>query len=250
MVSIKNYLKQLIGFLKKHLGKDSTHAPFYILITAMLLIFIGGMNVFLELAEGLREGELGPYDKSIQEWIIQFRDPQLTPLVTFITDLGDRWAYFVVIGVMGIVLLFRKKWWLVGQVLFVSGLSALATIVLKNEYQRQRPAIEHLVEIGGLSFPSGHSLSAMAFYGFVIYLIFRFIRSEFLRISLSVLCALLILSIGVSRIYLGVHYPTDVAAGFAGGIIWASFCIILFNLIELWRKRRRKRKRASQLAED
>lgn len=236
--------------MKKHLGPGNENSPFYILIAVMLVVFIFGLNIFLELAEALQDQQLEPYDRSIQQWIIGFRDPGLTPTIAFITDLGDRWAYLVVIGIMGIILLLRKKWWLVGQVLFVAGLSALATIVLKNEYQRQRPPIEHLVEIGGMSFPSGHSLSAMAFYGFVIYLLFRFVRSTAIKVSLSVLCILLILVIGLSRIYLGVHYPTDVAAGFAGGIIWASFCIILFNLIELWRKRWRRKRMARRLRKD
>ncbi len=235
--SIQGYLRDIVGWLKKHLGRENENATFYILIIFMLLVCVFGLNIFLDLAEALREEQLGTYDNEIQQWIFGFRDPALTPTVAFITDLGDRYAYFVVVGIMSAFLLFKKRYWLVGQVFFVGLISALATIALKHTYNRQRPAIEHLVEIGGLSFPSGHSLSAMAFYGFVIYLIVRFARSRTLKIMLSVLCILLILAIGLSRIYLGVHYPSDVAAGFAGGLIWASFCIILFNLIELWRKR-------------
>lgn len=239
---IQGYLRALVRFLKKHLGRKNENAPFYILIIVMLAVCVFGLNLFIDLAEALKEEQLYTYDHAIQDWIISFRSPGLTPTVAFITDLGDRYAYFAVVGVLAFLLLLKKRFWLVGQVFFVGIISALATIALKHTYMRQRPTIEHLVEIGGLSFPSGHALSAMAFYGFMIYLLFRFVRSKWVKIGLSVFCIFLILAIGLSRIYLGVHYPSDVAAGFVGGLIWMSFCIILFNLIELWKKRRTKQR--------
>ncbi len=242
MLKIERYTLRMVRAVKKRLGRDNENSSFYILILAMLVIFIFGLNIFLDLAEALSANQLYIYDYRIQSFIVDYRNPAWTPFITFITDLGDRYAYMVVIGIMAALLIIRRNYQLVFQILFVSGLSAVATVALKHTYMRERPSIEHLVEIGGLSFPSGHSLSAMAFYGFVIYLIFRYVRSTVLRWSLSIFCALLILAIGLSRIYVGVHYPSDVAAGFVGGLIWASFCIMLFNLIDLWRLRR-KRKR-------
>ncbi len=102
---------------------------------------------------------------------------------------------------------------------------------------RSRPTIEHLLSVDTLSYPSGHSMSAMAFYGFLIYLCLRLRISPWLRYVLITMLALIIFSIGVSRIYLGVHFPTGVAAGFIGGLIWVTFCAILFSLIDLWRIR-------------
>jgi undecaprenyl-diphosphatase len=85
-------------------------------------------------------------------------------------------------------------------------------------------------------------MSAMAFYGFLIYLCVRYEVKKPLRILIVTVLALLILSIGLSRIYLGVHFPSDVAAGFVGGFIWVMFCAIIFNVFELWQMKNRSKK--------
>jgi undecaprenyl-diphosphatase len=81
-------------------------------------------------------------------------------------------------------------------------------------------------------------MSAMAFYGFLAYLCIVSAIPRALKAGLVILLILTILSIGTSRIYLGVHYPSDVAAGFVGGLIWVTFCIIVFNVISMLRKRK------------
>ena len=103
-----------------------------------------------------------------------------------------------------------------------------------------------LIEVNSLSYPSGHSMSAMAFYGLLIYLCARYRMPGWARILLISILLIIILLVGLSRIYLGVHYPSDVAAGFLGGLIWVSFAILLFNTLELWRKRRKGAKPAAE----
>src|SRR5690606_9370331 len=104
---------------------------------------------------------------------------------------------------------------------------------------RERPTLEHMVAVSTLSYPSGHAMSAMAFYGFLIYLSFRLSRYMWFKILSLIILGSLILLIGISRIYLGVHYPSDVFAGFVGGLIWVTFCAILFNIIDLYRRKRK-----------
>jgi membrane-associated phospholipid phosphatase len=118
-------------------------------------------------------------------------------------------------------------------------LSSLSNIVLKRVINRDRPLDEHLVDVATLSFPSGHSMSAMAFYGFLLYLNLRF-ASGWIKIILMILLLVIIVSVGLSRIYLGVHFPSDVLAGFIGGFIWINFSIVVFQIADLLRKNRPK----------
>jgi len=99
--------------------------------------------------------------------------------------------------------------------------------VLKTAFQRARPDIQHLIAVGGYSFPSGHAMVATVFYGMLGYLIWLNLRERSKTAWIvPVLTALLIFSIGVSRIYLGVHFPSDVLAGFAAGGLWLTGCIV------------------------
>jgi undecaprenyl-diphosphatase len=99
---------------------------------------------------------------------------------------------------------------------------------------RERPSMDQLVSVSTLSFPSGHAMSAMAFYGFLIYLGFHLASTLGVKLAIFFTLGALILLIGFSRIYLGVHYPSDVLAGFIGGIIWVSFFVTLFKIRELY----------------
>ena len=98
--------------------------------------------------------------------------------------------------------------------------------ILKYTFQRTRP-IDQIVIEKGYSFPSGHSMISMAFYGYFIYLIYKYVKSKKLKWILIVMLEFLIISIGISRIYLGVHYTSDVISGFlfsiAYLIIFTSF---------------------------
>ena len=88
------------------------------------------------------------------------------------------------------------------------------------------PDINQLVDVGGFSFPSGHSFVAISFYGFLIYLVARYCRGRY-KYPLMLLLFLVIPCVGISRVYLGVHYSSDVLAGFSLGGAWLAFYIFL-----------------------
>lgn len=181
---------------------------------------------FLALAEDVFNQEIMNGDiigyKFISTYLIS---DFTTPIAKFITNFGG--AIFLLI-LSGIFLLFikNKKIGLsIGfNLVIITGLNILLKIIL----QRPRPTELRLIDETGYSFPSGHSMISMAFYGYLIYLIYKYVKNAKLKWSLITLLIILIVSIGVSRIYLGVHYTSDVLAGF---LISISYLIIYSGII-------------------
>lgn len=234
--TIIRWLKRFVW--EKFHYKNETFS-YYVTILVAFLFFVIGLNGFVELTEELAEQELDSFDTAVTGYILSHRNDSLTNIFLVITHLGGRIAYFTLAGLLAIFFLrkHRSRKFIL-QTMLVLILASLSNVMLKEFINRARPPFEHLVAVSTLSYPSGHAMTAMAFYGFLIYLIIRFNVPVWLKILLTITAGLLIVAIGLSRIYLGVHYPSDVAAGFIGGIIWVTFCIILFNVLDLFRKRR------------
>lgn len=212
------------------------------MIILALIIVVGGINLFVDLTNTLHTDALAEYDRKITDYVTSFRTPQLNKFFQFITEVGDLNGYIVLTTLSTIIfwLIFRN-WRFVLEIVFVLAISGLANVALKQVINRARPDAEHLVSVATLSYPSGHAMSAIAFYGFLIYLFYNFKLNVWVKTLTILILGLLILAIGISRIYLGVHYPSDIAGGYIAGFIWVIFCIVLFHVIDLLRKRRRKR---------
>jgi membrane-associated phospholipid phosphatase len=238
---IKAYVLQVVSwisrFIREKFHSENEDLPYYITIGISAVLFIIALNGFVELTDELAENELGSFDKSTTEFVTSFRDEAVTDYFIFVTHLGDRYAYIVMTVLLAAFYLIKKRSWkFILQTSLVLLLASLSNMVLKKVINRARPSLEHLVSVNTLSYPSGHSMSAMAFYGFLIFLCVRYRMPVWIRYLLVTILTMLVLSIGASRIYLGVHYPSDVAAGFIGGFIWVCFCAVLFSLIDLLRK--------------
>jgi undecaprenyl-diphosphatase len=228
-------------FVREKFHSDNEDLPYYVTIAISTILFIIGLNGFIELTDELAENELGFFDERVSTYVISYRTEWLTDYFTFATHLGDRNAYIAVtILLAGFYFFNHRSWKLIIQTVAVLLLASLSNIVLKRVINRARPSLEHLVSVNTLSYPSGHAMSAMAFYGFLIFLSLRSNLPRWARNLLISVLILLIFSIGISRIYLGVHYPSDVAAGWIGGLIWVAFCTVLFSLIDLLRKQKPK----------
>lgn len=226
-------------FIREKFRSTNEELPYFLTILLSAALFIIALNGFVELTDDLAENNLEEFDNRITTYIISFRSDLLTAYFLFATDLGDRNAYiFFTILLAGFYLIRHRSWKFVVQTSLVLILASLSNIVLKRVINRSRPALEHLVTVNTLSYPSGHAMSAMAFYGFLIFLSLRYKMSRWMRYGLVTLLTVIIFSVGISRIYLGVHYPSDVAGGFIGGLIWVAFCAVLFSLIDLLRKRK------------
>jgi membrane-associated phospholipid phosphatase len=227
-------------FIREKFHSGNEDLPYYITIVLAVIVFAVTISAFVEITESLTENKLNPYDTAVTDFVLQFRGNHLTNFLTFVTHLGDRFAYIAITTILGAYFWIRfRNWKFTLQMVLVLLLSSVSNIAIKRVINRARPSLDHLVEVNTLSFPSGHSMSAMAFYGFLIYLCIRFKMQRAVRLILILVLTVLIFSIGLSRIYLGVHFPSDVAAGFLGGLIWIAFSAVVFNVFDLLRKRTR-----------
>lgn len=171
-------------------------------------------------------------DYQISNIFYEWHNPKLNAITTVITHLGDVITQTTVTLLTVVILFIYKKWrtalWygltVLGGALFLNG-------AIKEFYMRARPSqIEPLVKIGGYSFPSGHSMGSMIVYGGLLFVIIRLVRSSHLKRFISIIFFIMILLIGLSRIYLGVHFPSDVIGGFSLGLSWLTLSIALSGL--------------------
>lgn len=234
-------------FIREKFHSKNEDLPYYLTIAISAVLFVIALNGFVQLTDEIAENDLQAIDEAVGEFVISFRSDALTTYFKVATDLGDRNAYIAFTVLMAAFFFLKKRSWkFIAQTTIVLLLATLSNIVLKRVFNRARPSLDHLVEVNTLSYPSGHSMSAMAFYGFLIFLCLRYRMARWLRFLLVSILVILILSVGLSRIYLGVHYPTDVAGGFVGGLIWVAFCAVVFSIFELLRKRQRARETADR----
>ena len=236
---IKKGIDYIRLFLRKYVNSDNDYLPYVVSLVVGLILVVLTLNGFIEILEQLKENELTGFDDAVTAYIQSYRSPILTTPSIILTELGDTYGYIAMTVLLAGFFFFRyKNWKFTLQVTTVLVLSSIVNLMLKRWINRPRPLGEHLVEVFTLSFPSGHAMSAMAFYGFLVYLTWRYAGRLWLKNVLTLLCVFLIFGIGISRIYLGVHYPSDVVAGYLGGLFWAAFCIVVFNVLSMMRKRR------------
>ncbi len=204
----------------------------YLIAGATLTTF--GLVLFSKIASELLEHELNHFDSVVSQWIITYRANWLTIVMQGITNLGSTMWITGLVLLLSILGFQYKKRRSVMYLAITIGGAMLLTELLKGTFQRSRPKLPWLTSASGYSFPSGHTLISFALYGFLAYLAFRNIKSKsvFSRVTLAILLILLPILIGISRIYLGVHYPSDVLAGWTVAIGWVGTCVTGVEYLE------------------
>ena len=194
----------------------------YMLEIASLLLCI-----FVLILVCVTKENTDAFDSTIFNYIASFRCNALTVLFKNITEFGN-WKVISTIGIILIIALKKKD---KIAILIAGGTPVIINSIIKNIIKRPRPSLElSLVEEKSFSFPSGHAISTMVFYGFLIYLVLKKVKNKMLKIALTIILSLLILCIEISRIYLGAHFASDVLAGLCLGI-----CLLLV-LIHFYKK--------------
>lgn len=208
----------------------SRHKKVIFAITFPLLLFI-------KLSEDLIRKELSVFDNTIYGFVSKFISKGSTGFMKFISFLGSG-QFLIAVAVVSVFALWKnKKYSFYGKMVAVNLLvSSILNETFKIIFHRVRPDELRLIEISGFSFPSGHSMVGISFYGFIAYLFYRNMKSRWKYFIVTML-SVLILLIGLSRIYLGVHYASDVLAGFSAGLAWLAVFITLINRIYLIKRK-------------
>ncbi len=174
------------------------------------------------LSEEMFEGDTLRFDMQVRSWVHSYSSPTLTSLMTGITQLGSPLTLGIAF-VFLLILFWKNKWPRAAEWMAVAMAgTALLDLSLKHAMHRVRPVPFFGVAPISYSFPSGHALSSFCFYGVLAGLVAARIRKPFFRAAVWILAASLVAAIGLSRVYLGVHYPTDVLAGYSAGTLWVS----------------------------
>jgi undecaprenyl-diphosphatase len=196
-------------------------------LTVGLLAAAGGLWLFGGLAEDLLTGDpIVHFDRVLDAYLHARATPPLTTFFLIVTALGSIETIVLLGVVVAAFFAWRRRWLFLGSWLAAVAGSAVLNHLLKGLFERPRPYFEHplLIETS-YSFPSGHAMESFVVYGMLAYFVILTLRSWESRVAVVCGAALLVVLIGFSRMYLGVHYLSDVLAGYAAGGVWLSALI-------------------------
>lgn len=207
--------KEISSLIKKLVSHISLSV--FLLIILFVVCLIG----FYALVDMVFEDNSYVFDKAVFAWIAPHYSNFTTSLMQAITFFGSQ--YFLLpanILLILVILLKEKNKWIGIKIAAVAISSTAVMFLLKFILQRQRPDVPLIVKAHGYSFPSGHTFTSLCFFGMLIYIVYKKIKSFILKWVLIGLMILIVLLVGFSRIYLKLHYASDVIAGLCLGTIW------------------------------
>jgi membrane-associated phospholipid phosphatase len=195
--------------------------------------------LFIRLSSHLYEKKPFLFDQKVIEGVRLYSSPAMDGFMIFMTEMGSTFMLGLLLVISMIWLFVKGKniWGMLFYFLTVAG-GGLLNLMLKSYFERERPIVNQIIEADGFSFPSGHSMGSLTYYGFLGYLVIRSKRKPLSKLGWGILLGLVIFSIGISRIYLGVHYPSDVLAGYMAGSVWLILCISLLEIVYFHKENR------------
>jgi undecaprenyl-diphosphatase len=220
------------------------YATFGIFLLAGALVALGGLYGFLRFASHVSSGSTQAFDDRVLEWLAAHRTPVLDRIMLEITFLGTGTVVLMAVAISAMFLWLSNHKYSALLLLVATTGGILLNNLLKVGFSRPRPqVVEWGTTVVSSSFPSGHAMSAAVVYATVAYLAGRLQRRHRHRVITMALAGLLILLISISRLYLGVHYPSDVIAGVIIGLAWAGFCMATLEAIQVYGRTRAPRLR-------
>lgn len=203
-------------------------------LTLLTALFIINVLLLADLAEGVVNAEgIILLDSKVTMWFYNIRTPNVAKAFYILTQLASVYTVTAVAFVTALLLIRYRRWvalW--GMLIAMSG-SLITMASGKHIFEINRPYQFAYYHEESFSFPSGHATIAASFYLYILYLLLRSVRSTAARIALGALFVSIVLAIGLSRLYLCVHYLSDVTAGYCLGIGWLLLSI---SIVEWQRK--------------
>jgi undecaprenyl-diphosphatase len=216
------------------------HAALGVFLLLGFVTLVAAVLAFAGIAALVQEGVTQRADEAILLWMNGHASPQLTEVALEVTSLGSTAMVWMTLAIASAFLWTARHHYSVLLLWVAMAGGTVINLTLKGIFARPRP---HLFPwrtemVGHSSFPSGHALTAVVLYATLAYLLARLGSTRALRRITLAVALLVILLIGLSRLYLGVHYPSDVLAGFIVGLGWSTFCALGIEAIRYFRQRK------------
>jgi undecaprenyl-diphosphatase len=202
-------------------------------LLVILVVFFVALLAFVLVARMVFLDKDGKFDERAFRFFSKNVSDVNTSVMQFFSFLGTH--YFLIPANLLFIFYFlfiQKRRWYSIKIPSIAIGSLLLMFFLKQIFGRKRPLMPLLESARGLSFPSGHAMMSVSFYGLLIWLVYNNIKNPLLKWCLIIVLALLILFIGLSRVYLRVHYASDVVAGFCLGLMWLILSLSILNRVE------------------
>ncbi|HEX6939836.1 MAG TPA: phosphatase PAP2 family protein [Longimicrobiales bacterium] len=234
---LADWLYRELRFIGRHIR------GFWAAIVAFLAVGFGvgaasGL-VFAAFGQLVMTGATQAFDESVLRLGASLRTPTLDAAMLEITSLGNAMVLYTMVGIASIFLWLTDHRYSAALLIVAVVGGDLMNDLLKSFYARPRPGVVAWgTRVHSASFPSGHAMGAVVAYGSVAFLVGRLEPGSRLRHATWAIAILLIVAVGVSRVYLGVHYPSDVIAGFMAGTAWTAFVAATITAIRFFAERK------------
>jgi undecaprenyl-diphosphatase len=231
--NIKPYIVGGVSYLRTDL-----YPALGLLMCAGLAAAALALYVFAGLAEEVHEGDMRSFDEAVFALSNRVASPALTAFMHGVTWLGSN-EFLIGSGACGVLVFTLIRWRRAAVAFLLTMLgAALLNVLLKAVFQRERPEPFFGTPLpDSYSFPSGHALLSFCFYGVMAAVVAGRLKGFRVRVLVWTVAASLVALIGLSRIYLGVHYPSDVLAGYAAALVWVMVVAVADRMLQARRER-------------
>lgn len=235
---------KVAGWIGKRGTSLKPYLPVFLLVGAGFVVTIFAGDAFVDLANEMQTSSplLQSVDRAAHDWAISARNTAATHFFVLFTQIGSPAGLAVIVMIVSIVAARRKRFrWM--AYLWVTGAGAtVLNLLLKAHFARARPGVSDAIrDAHGFSFPSGHAMGSIVVFGALAYLATRAFSTWPRQSAAVALAVTIILSVGVSRVYIGVHWISDIAAGYTAGLLWLTACTVGYETVRRIRALRARR---------